>query len=184
MNTVSTIHKALHEIQQKLKAPKNKKNDFGGFNYRTTEGMLAAAKPLLPEGATIVLSDEPKEVAGQLVLISKARFTFGDEWIEASSFALHSLQKKGMDAAQISGSTSSYARKYALAGLLSIDDSEGDPDSKAPHDPRQEAIEALKGCINMPSLQSVWAANKGFHHDGEVLDAKDKRKAELEVKQN
>ncbi len=176
---METAQEALADIQSKLKAPKDKKNTFGNYNYRTAEGMLAAAKGFTPQGATIVLSDKPCDVSGKLVLIATATFSFKGESIEATSFALHALQKKGMDEAQISGAASSYARKYALGGLLAIDDSEGDPDGKPPINPIDEAVHALKGCQTLDSLASVWTANKGFQSDSRVLKAKEDRKAEL-----
>ena len=127
---METVQEVLAHVQATLKAPKDKRNEFGGYNYRTAEGMLSSAKGLMPEGAFILLSDVPKDVGGNLVLVSKASITFNGESIETTSFALHAATQKGMVPAQISGSTSSFARKYALGGLLAIDDSEADPDSK------------------------------------------------------
>lgn len=112
----------LHTIQQALKAPKNQKNNFAGFNYRSCEDILEAVKPLLPKGVTLTLSDEMVNV-GQFNYI-KATVTLraGKDPISVSAFAREAVTKKGMDDSQMTGTASSYARKYALNGLFSIDD--------------------------------------------------------------
>lgn len=177
---------SLAEIQKDLRVAKDKKSDFGGYSYRTAEGILAAVKPLLPEGAHINLTDSVSEVAGQVFLIAKATLTFADGTTnEAQSVALHPLTKKGMDPSQISGSASSYARKYALSGLFAIDDGEGDPDAaktpyeKEPETLPQPVLEAIEGVETIEALQQVWTANKRWQADVKFQAAKDKRKAEL-----
>lgn len=125
-----TIHKQLADIQHRMRAPKDKSNNFGGYKYRNAEGILAAFKSLGIDGASLTCSDIVQEVAGQIFVTATARLTIGDEWIEAQGHAMHPLQKKGMDASQITGSASSYARKYALCGLFAIEDESADPDSR------------------------------------------------------
>lgn len=127
---------SLHEIQSKVHVGKSKVNTFGGYNYRTAEGILAAIKAALPDGATIVVSDTMQEVAGQIFVTAKATITFSDGVShEATGHAMHPLTKKGMDPSQITGSASSYARKYALGGLIAIDDGSADPDAaKKPYE--------------------------------------------------
>lgn len=114
----------LSEIQQKLKAPKNQRNNFGNYNYRNCEDILEALKPLLG-GSTVTISDEIMQVGDRFYV--KATATFVEEnrpgnVISVTAYARESLDKKGMDAAQITGAASSYARKYALNGLFLIDD--------------------------------------------------------------
>ena len=108
-----------------LKAPKGQINNFGGYNYRSCEDILTALKPLLAEYAcTLVISDDIVEVGDRVYV--KATASLGDTSSEfnlsASGFAREASSKKGMDDAQITGSASSYARKYALNGLFAIDD--------------------------------------------------------------
>jgi len=111
----------LSKIQQNLKAGKNQKNEFGGYKYRSCEDILEAVKPLLGE-CTITITDDMKELAGRVYVEATASFTDGSNTITVTAFAREALSKKGMDEAQITGAASSYARKYALNGLLLIDD--------------------------------------------------------------
>ena len=126
----------LHDIQSAVHVGKDKRNDFGGYNYRTAEGILAALKAALPEGAHVIVSDEIQEVAGQIFVTATAILHLPDGGeISATGHAMHPLTKKGMDPSQITGAASSYARKYALSGLLALDDGSVDPDaSKDPYE--------------------------------------------------
>lgn len=111
----------LNKIQQELKAPKNQRNTFGNYNYRSCEDILEAVKPLLGE-ATLIIEDEIVMLGDRYYVKATAKLSDGKETYSASAFARESLDKKGMDSAQITGATSSYARKYALNGLFLIDD--------------------------------------------------------------
>jgi hypothetical protein len=119
----------ITEIQKSLKAPKDKRNDFGGFNYRNAEGILEALKVVLQEGEYINLTDEIVEVGGRVYIKATATLWIQKDFYLSTAYAREAEAKKGMDEAQITGSASSYARKYALAGLLALDDG-NDPDSK------------------------------------------------------
>ena len=115
----------LKEIQANIKAPKNLLNKFGGYNYRNAEGIFKAVKPLLNKlGMTLTVNDEIIAV-GERVYV-KATATLKDlesgKEISTSAYARELLTKKGMDDSQITGSASSYARKYALNGLFLLDD--------------------------------------------------------------
>lgn len=113
----------LVEIQAELKVPKNQRNNFGNYNYRSAEDILEAVKPLLKKhGAKIILSDKLVLIGDWHYIEATARFTCGDEVESVTAYAREPLNKKGMDESQITGTASSYARKYALNGLLLIDD--------------------------------------------------------------
>lgn len=127
-----TVYKKLIEVQQELKAPKNQRNTFGNYNYRSAEDILEALKPVLAKHeATVFISDKVVVKENCLAYI-EATATFVDietgESVSTTAFAREAENKKGMDASQITGSASSYARKYALNGLFLIDDAV-DPDS-------------------------------------------------------
>lgn len=121
----------LSEIQAKLKAPKNQFNKFGGYKYRSCEDILEAVKPLL-NGATITIEDEIILIGDRYYVKATATFRDGEEIQKVSAFAREPLNKKGMDESQITGAASSYSRKYALNGLLLIDDNK-DADATNQH---------------------------------------------------
>lgn len=125
------VYQKLMKVQATLKAPKNQYNSFGKYHYRSCEDILEGVKPILSEvGATITLSDNI-EVIGDRVYV-KAIALFRDantgESVENVAYAREENEKKGMDGAQVTGASSSYARKYCLNGLLLIDDTK-DADS-------------------------------------------------------
>ena len=117
------IQEKLIAVQKELKAPKNQRNSFGGYNYRSCEDILESVKPLLvKEGLLLTLSDTMVEVGGRIYVKAIATVACGEEEISTTAFAREEPEKKGMDASQITGAASSYARKYALNGLFCIDD--------------------------------------------------------------
>ena len=128
----------LARIQRNLKAPKSQRNDFAKFNYRSCEDILNAVKPLL-NGCVLTLTDEIVEVGDRVYVNANAQLRLGNDVISANGFAREAAEKKGMDSAQVTGSTSSYARKYALNGLFCIDDSR-DQDAR-PEPKRQTSPE-------------------------------------------
>lgn len=119
------IYEKMLTIQQTVKATKDKKNNFGGFNYRSAEGIIEEIKPVLKATKTfIILNDDMVEVGGRVYIKATASLhdSESDAVISSTGFAREAETKKGMDESQITGSTSSYARKYALSGLLLLDD--------------------------------------------------------------
>lgn len=131
--TKKTICDKLRTVQQKLKAPKNQYNSFGKYRYRSCEDILEGVKPLLEEvGAAIVLTDCIEQVGDRFYIKATANFMDGNDFICNTAYARESDDKKGMDASQITGTASSYARKYALNGLLLIDDTK-DADTDENH---------------------------------------------------
>jgi hypothetical protein len=120
-----TLSEKLMKIQSELKAPKNLYNSFGKYHYRNVESIQEALKPLqVKYGVFTTLSDEIVEVGGRVYVKATADITdiVTKEFIEVSAYAREAEDKKGMDDAQVTGSTSSYARKYALNGLFLLDD--------------------------------------------------------------
>jgi hypothetical protein len=118
-----TLQEKLNYIQTTLNAPKNLYNSFGKYSYRNLEGILAGIKPLLKEtGCTFTLSDTMVEVGGRVYVEAEATIHFADDSLSVRGYAREEENKKGMDSSQLTGSTSSYARKYAANGLFAIDD--------------------------------------------------------------
>lgn len=131
------IYESLNTIQTKLKAPKGQNNDFGHYKYRSCEDILKAVKSLLDETkTTLILNDDIVQVGTRYYIKATATLTDGTEHVSVSAFAREQESKKGMDEAQVTGATSSYARKYALCGLFAID-GEDDQDTM---DNRQEGV--------------------------------------------
>lgn len=119
------IYEKLLSVQSELKAPKNQTNNFGRYNYRSCEDILEAVKPILKkEKCVVIVNDEIEQVDNRFYV--KATVSLVDvesgEIIASSAYAREEENKKGMDSSQVTGASSSYARKYALNGLFAIDD--------------------------------------------------------------
>lgn len=132
------------DIQHKLKAPKGQYNSFGKYNYRSCEDILEGVKPLLKEhNLALLIDDEIVQIGERYYVKATAKITDGREIVSATAYAREPDTKKGMDESQITGATSSYARKYALNALLCIDDTK-DADtmdnSKKPVQQTQETV--------------------------------------------
>lgn len=139
-----TFQQKIVAIQSMLKAPKGQYNSFGKYNYRSCEDILEGVKPLLDEQELILTIEDSIEMIGDRYYVkATATLSDGTNSISTSAYARESLDKKGMDASQVTGATSSYARKYALNGLLAIDDTK-DADtmdnSKKPVQQTQETV--------------------------------------------
>ena len=119
-----TIHQKLIEVQEELKAPKGQYNSYGKYCFRSTEDIVEALKPLLiKRGLLLLMYDEIELIGSRIYVVSTADLTDGAANIKVSARARESETKKGMDDSQITGTASSYARKYALNGMFLIDDS-------------------------------------------------------------
>ena len=117
------FHVKLTNIQKKLKAPKNNYNSFSKFYYRSAEDILEAVKPLNAEhGLVLTLSDKPILIGDRYYIEATATISDGNDNITVTAYAREALNRKGQDESQITGTASSYARKYALNGLYLIDD--------------------------------------------------------------
>ena len=166
------IYEKLMNIQNKLKAPKDQFNSFGGYTYRTCEDILEVLKPLLVENkATVTLKDEMKLIGDRYYLESTATLIDiekGDK-IEVTALAREPETKKGMDLAQITGSVSSYARKYALNGLFAIDDTK-DSDVTNTHGKSNDKSEnntykSSFGGLTQPQLKRLYAIANSCGYD-------------------
>lgn len=151
-----TLNDALIAIQAELKAPKSLKNKFGNFMYRNAETIYENVKPLLVKyGVSLRLTDDIVGVGDRTFLKSTAILSNGIDSVELSSLAELALEKKGMDAAQITGSASSYARKYALGGLFLLDDTQDidGMDNKVTQQPKtqvtKKSVNADKATIDI-----------------------------------
>ena len=121
--TMADLVKKLATIQSRLKAPKNQYNSFGKYKYRSCEDILEALKPLANEqGCTITIEDSPIMVGEWHYIQATATLSDGYNSKSVKAYARESETKSGMDSSQITGTASSYARKYALNGLFAIDD--------------------------------------------------------------
>lgn len=124
-----TFQEKVVAVQSELKAPKGQYNSFGKYNYRSCEDILEGVKPLLNKyGLYLKISDAVEMIGDRYYIKATATLSDADNCISTSAYARESLDKKGMDSSQVTGATSSYARKYALNGLLAIDDTK-DADS-------------------------------------------------------
>lgn len=136
--------KKMVAIQSELKAPKNQVNSFGKYKYRSCEDIIEAAKPILAKhNVYMLISDEIVEVGGKNYVRAVATIYDGENSISASAVARESVDKKGMDDAQQTGATSSYARKYALNGLFGIDDTK-DADATNDHGKATPQVNSFK----------------------------------------
>ena len=136
------IFEKLSKIQAELKAPKNQYNSFGKYKYRSCEDILEAVKPICQKnGCVLVLSDEVVNLDGRYYVKATAKLIDGEDNISNSAYAREDESKKGMDGSQITGTASSYARKYALNGLFCIDDTK-DADTNENAQERQSRANA------------------------------------------
>lgn len=134
----------LAKLQSLIKAPKGQFNAFGKYKYRSCEDIVEAVKPIINKaGYHLTLSDEVVEAGGRVYIKATATLSNGTNTYQSTSFAREEETKKGMDAAQITGSASSYARKYALNGLFAIDDTK-DSDATNKHEIEEVPTEGEK----------------------------------------
>ena len=140
----------LIKIQSELKAPKNQNNTFGKYKYRSCEDILEAVKPLLSrEGLLLTLTDTIEQIGNRFYVKAMVKLTDGTETVENTAYAREEETKKGMDGPQVTGTSSSYARKYALNGLFCIDDTkDADTDEY-----KTETVERNKAQENMKRME-------------------------------
>lgn len=155
---MSKVAALLSRIQKNLKAPKNQYNKFGKYSYRSCEDILEGVKPLLEDGS-VELSDTIEYIGSRYYIKASATLRLGDEVISAIAYAREADTQKGMSDAQVTGSTSSYARKYSLNGLFAIDDTK-DVDSEKP---------VVKQSAS-PTRPTLSESDKTFLHKKKLID--------------
>lgn len=174
--------KELIEIQNKLKAPKGQYNSFGKYKYRSAEDILEAVKPLLYElKCTLTLSDDIVSVGNRIYVKAIATLTNeAGEFHEVKAFAREDETKKGMDGSQITGASSSYARKYALNGLFCIDDTK---DADAQGDDAEAllqcAIQEINGAQSITELKNIYNKYSMLHADGVFMNTISSKKKSI-----
>jgi len=159
----------LSIIQKQVKAPKGQFNSFGKYPYRSAEDIVEAVKPIInPLGFSLILSDEIVNLGNRFYVKATATITNNTETYFAVGYAREEETKKGMDGSQVTGSSSSYARKYALNGLFALDDTK-DSDATNTHGKEQakqsvsisaselgEVKRLLDECQTMDTLKEIW----------------------------
>lgn len=185
-------------IQSHLKAPKNQFNKFGGYAYRNCEDVLEAVKPLLKEmNCTLTISDEIVQVSDRIYVKATATLITSDgrEYC-TTAFAREALNKRGMDDSQVTGSASSYSRKYALNGLFCIDDNKDadtlnvskeytQPVSPVPVQPVQQNVtlqqvqQEIAAATSTDALKAIWNKYPQMHKDANFTGAMTARKDQI-----
>lgn len=159
------LNAKLLTIQQKVKSTKDKKNTFGNYTYRSAEGIIEDIKPILGETKTfITLSDNIDEVAGRIYVVARATLhdAESDKEITVQAYAREAESKKGMDEAQITGAASSYARKYALSGLLLLDDNKDADSDEYTKQTQEKGNSAPKKTTSAPKATPAPKAQQTF----------------------
>ena len=176
-------------IQQKLKAPKGQYNNFGKYKYRSCEDILESVKPILTEyECSLVITDDVVQVGNRIYIKATATLTNSKgEQVQTSAMAREDETKKGMDASQVTGSCSSYARKYALNGLFCIDDTkDSDATNKNGKDEAQEdddalslALELIRNAKTTADLSQIYNECEGLRSNIKFMNALSARKKEV-----
>lgn len=179
----TNVYAKLMKVQGKLKAPKGQYNSFGKYRYRSCEDILTAVKPLLTEvGAVIVIEDSLEMVGNRIYIKATASFIDAESnmgtTISNTAYAREEETKKGMDGSQITGTASSYARKYALNGLLLIDDTKdadtdenrNERDNRYEDEHRGPAIDRT-GQPAYPSREEMLRVVSKHYPEGKMRDA-------------
>lgn len=181
---------SLAEIQSKVKANKNQYNSFGKYNYRSAEDILEAVKQVInPMGLAIVCEDHIQEIGGRIYVkaVAKIYSEVNVLW-EASAYAREEESKKGMDSAQLTGATSSYARKYALSGLFGLDDNkDSDATNKHGKENKESATidlskwkEAIDALHTSEDLKQFYYANETtLAENQDLMNMLSNRKAQI-----
>lgn len=179
-----TLLQKLMFVQQELVATKARENKFGGFMFRSVEDILAAAKPLLKEcGLVLILNDKVEMIGERFYMHSTATITDGEGTLTADGWAREPEHKTKSDDAQVTGMSSSYARKYALCNLLIVDNTDNTDYDML--DNSKEGVEdalaaQIKGAKSVSELAEIWKANPSITGDQNYKEMFSQRKHELQ----
>jgi len=164
---METVNEVLSYIQKKISVPKGRENKFGNYKYRSAEDIVDAVTKIMPEDAFLLVSDEVVLVGDRYYVQATAGVYFNKEALTATGLARESEAKKGMDSSQITGASSSYAKKYALCNLFAIDDG-NDADGQdcgpktyfntatARNEVWKRIHKDLDGCKSVEEVDVVW----------------------------
>lgn len=191
------VYQSLKQIQSELVCAKSLFNKFGGYYYRSAEAILESLKPLLDKYSCVITIDDSIETIGNRYYI-KATATLihieDNSSVKTTAYAREEESKKGMDGSQVTGASSSYARKYALNGLFCIDDAKDSDytntgqkaaktatnEAKADDNPLLDmAMSDAANAYSLEALKEVWNNHSGLHHVQKFRDIVNKRKSEL-----
>ena len=177
--------KELVNIQSKLKAPKGQYNSFGKYKYRSCEDILEAVKPLLKENNCVLTIADDIILVGDRFYV-KAIVTLKNssgETVTTTAFAREEESKKGMDGSQVTGASSSYARKYALNGMFCIDDTKDSDTTNTGHSDenplKDVAMADIKSAKDMNALMAVWNNYPSLQSDKDFVSAMTSKKTIL-----
>lgn len=178
-------------IQAKVKAPKGQFNSFGKYHYRSAEDILEAVKQVVnPMGYSITISDTIINVGDRYYIKATATLSNGKESWSVDGYAREEESKKGMDGSQVTGASSSYARKYALNGLFALDDTK-DSDATNTHGKDQQTqapvinwSDKINACKTLTQLSDLYERNEQLIHDNQsVIKLFTARKEQLKAQQ-
>ena len=175
MAETKNIYQRLSAVQNELKVPKSQKNTFGGYSYRSAEDILEAVKPVLAKHELVLIITDTLEAIGDRYYVKAEAAVHdldgGEKYMYAHGYAREEEAKKGMDASQITGAASSYARKYALNGLFNIDDTkDADTDAhhKVTHQEERKPAAAPKAPVKETTQDVLARAKSKINEDLEV----------------
>lgn len=180
----------IAKIQQTLKAPKNQYNKFGGYYYRNCEDILESVKPLLGD-LILTINDEIVQIGNRYYVRATATITDGEHEQSATAYAREEESKKGLDTSQVTGSTSSYARKYACNALFCIDDTkdadsdeQSKPEQPKPAQPKlpyppKSVINEIDACKNIPEIAVVLRKYQQTYDNEQLSKAASERKQQI-----
>ena len=182
--------KELLQIQHTLKAPKGNFNSFGKYKYRSAEDILEAVKPLLNTNkCSLTISDDVVMMGARFYIKATVTlFNEKGESVTTTAYAREEDEKKGMDASQVTGAASSYARKYALNGMFAIDDTK-DADAlntspaytQAPKKDLSAVKKTVNSCKTMDELVNVWNNYESLHKDADFKQLFTNKKIQLQT---
>ena len=173
METKKTLTEQLCEVQGALKAPKGQYNSFGKYAYRSCEDIVEAVKPLLTaRGLLLTITDEIVLIGARFYVRATATVTDGKDTVSNTAFAREPDDKKGMDPSQVTGMSSSYARKYALNGLFCIDDTMDNRQKPADPVKVEQAIAEVNAAKSPDELTALWSRYQAaFGQDANFVKA-------------